>query len=77
MAMIITETAPPLSARNRRVFSGIIVWLRKVVSMVFSGVSMETQAAAREMAFAADTAGLLNFRQRTMLTMAIVSEVNV
>ena len=71
------ETAPPLSARKIRIVFCDSVPLLKEASMVLSNVSMETQAAAKEMAFADDRTGLLYLRYRTTLTMATVSIAKV
>ena len=75
--MINIETAAPLIPINAICLCSVIVPLLNVVSMVLSRVSMDTQAAAKEIALEAEYAGLLYLRYLIKLIIARVSVVKV
>ena len=71
------QIAPPVQPSIILLSIGVIVPSLKVVSIVDSKVSIETQAAARLMALDAENTGLLYFRYLITFIIAIVSEVKV
>ena len=75
--MMSTEIAPPVAPSIHFCSTAVIVPSLKVVSIVDSSVSIDTRAAAKLMALAAENTGLLYLRYFTKLMMATVIEVKV
>ena len=75
--IINTEITPPVQPRNVFLVIAFILPSPKVVSMVASKVSIDTQAAARLIALDAEYTGLLYFLYLITFTIATVSAVNV
>lgn len=72
-----TEITPPVQPRKIFLVIAPMVPAPKVVSIVASRVSIDTQAEARLIAFDAEYTGLLYLRYFTILIIAIVNAVKV
>ena len=72
-----TEIAPPVAPSIHFCSAAVIVSSLKVVSIVDSSVSIDTRAAAKLMALAAENTGLLYFLYFITLTIATVNAVKV
>ena len=72
-----TEIAPPVAPSIHFCSTAVIVPSLNVVSIVDSSVSIDTRAAAKLMALAAENTGLLYLRNLKKLIIAVVIVVKV
>ena len=75
--MMSTEIAPPVAPSIHFCSTAVIVPSLNVVSIVDSSVSIDTRAAAKLMALAAENTGLLYLRNLKKLIIAVVIVVKV